>query len=159
MPCTPGTKLAVGRNLSWRVGIVKFQVILDGIIPVQLPQSCFMYIEAEGFAVPLFWLELNEAAVGHEFIHDNVRVLRLERLLTAEWRNENVRAVGNYPRNMSPEDPHIAALHPELLNLNQLEMIFAVVELDPVQHASRREVRWMVALRGDGAVAGFFQIL
>ena len=70
-----------------------------------------------------------------------------------------MRALGNDARNMAPEHAEKAALHPKFLNFDQLEVIGAVMELEAVEHATRREKGGMIALGCDRAVAGLPQIL
>ena len=131
----------------------------ESTAPAQAPERGFVDVKAERRFLTFFGLELNEAAIGHEFVDHRRRMLCVERFLCAQGWDEYMCALGDDAGNMPAEHAEIAALHPQFLDFNQLEIIRAVVELEAIEHATGREVGRVISLGRDRTIRGLAQIL
>lgn len=136
---------------------MKLQVIDDRPTPSNISQCGLVHIEVERAGACWLGLKFNIGTVGDQFVHNRLRVLRLEFGIAAEWRDEDVRADGLDAAHVPAKYPEVVRLHDELLN--RYELRTRMPEFDAVEDASWRKEGGAIILHRDDAVSGLAQVL
>src|SRR5579864_1645572 len=160
MAFNPNAELAASCDLAWRFGVVKLQVVIDRVTPLNIAQNALLHLKAQRFLRRIVWGELNHCSVSDKFLDHKPGVLRIERYVAAKRRDEHVATFGSDSRNTFGDNPGVAAFNGQLVDGNESPLVRAMMKLDSFENASREgKISAMRTADGDGAVTRFRQIL
>ena len=78
--------------------------------PADVSKESIVDVEHEWLAVRIVGLEFHHRSVGDDFIHDDVRMLRLEPEIAAKRGNEYMGALGLNVQHVLPEQAQVGSL-------------------------------------------------